>query len=449
MASWGWRIAMNYFQPYALSFDETIVAAWDSQIADLETMPEAAALVCRDRSKLFPRFAASYARLRALPRGARRAVARRLERRCRRRGAPEWQAKLAASVAGAALLLAFGIGASQAATINVTPKTPPEINDGDGKCSLAEAIVNANNGGQTFADCEAGTGDDTIVLPKGSQNLTVIDNSDFGDTGLPVISAKITIEGNGAKIVRSKSAPPFRLIAVSNSGDLTLDRVTLSGAKVVDKNRGGAIASYHGNVTITGSVISGNTGFEGGAVFFEYGTLTVTNSTITKNVANYGGGLTDYTGTLVMSNSVLSKNKAIPYNGNPSFGGGLLSTNGHDTITGSVISGNTATKGGGLSVYGTTYIANSTISKNAAVYRGGGIYNGSGHLLTVNSSTISGNKADSGGGVSNRGTFILDGGTITKNSAASYGGGVDDGGTFTDNGTVTGNKAPSGADINP
>ena len=39
---------MNYFQPYALSFDETIVAAWDSQIADLETMPEAAALVCRD-----------------------------------------------------------------------------------------------------------------------------------------------------------------------------------------------------------------------------------------------------------------------------------------------------------------------------------------------------------------------------------------------------------------
>lgn len=437
---------MNYFQPFVVGCDETIVAAWDSQIAELGDMPSLAALL--ERPLLFPRFADNYARLHALPRGARRAFASRLRRRCERRGAPAWQARLAASLAGTALLLALSQTAGFAATINVTPKTPPEINDGDGKCSLAEAIVNANNGGQTFADCEAGTGDDTIVLPKGTQNLTVVDNSDFGDTGLPVISSRITIEGNGAKIVRSKNAPPFRLIAVNASGDLTLDHVTLSGAKVVGKYRGGAITSY-GNVTITGSVISGNTGFEGGAVFFENGTLTVTNSTITNNVANYGGGLTNYSGTLIMSNSVMSKNKAIPYNGNPSFGGGMLSTTAHDTIAGSIISGNSATKGGGLAVYGTATISNTTISKNSATYRGGGIYNGVGHTLTVTSSTISGNKADTGGGVSNRGAFTLNGGTITKNSAVTYGGGVDTsgGGTFTDNGIVTGNKSPSGADV--
>jgi hypothetical protein len=438
---------MNYFQPFVVGCDETIVAAWDSQVAELEQAPAVVALLNREAPSLFPRFAMHYARLRALPRGTRRALERRLRRRCERRGAPEWQTRLAASVAGAALLLALSQTAGLAATINVTPKTPPEINDGDGKCSLAEAIVNANNGGQTFADCDAGSGDDTIVLPKGTQNLTVVDNSDFGDTGLPVITSKITIEGNGAKIVRSKSAPPFRLIAVDVSGDLTLDHVTLSGAKVVNKYRGGAITSY-GNVTITGSVISGNTGFEGGAVFFENGTLTVTNSTITNNVANYGAGLTNYSGTLIMSNSVMSKNKAIPYNGNPSFGGGLLSTTAHDTITNSVISGNSASKGGGLAVYGTATISNSTISKNNAVDRGGGIYNGAGHTLTVTNSTISGNKADTGGGVSNRGLFTLNSGTITKNSAITYGGGVDTsgGGVFTDNGTVTGNKAPVGAD---
>jgi polymorphic membrane protein len=438
---------MNYFQPFVLGCDDAIVAAWDSQVAELEQEPPVAALVAREKSEVFPRFAVYYARLRALPRGTRRAFERRLARRCARLGAPDWQPRLAGSLAGAALLLAIGIGASPAATINVTLKTPPGINDGDGRCSLAEAIVNANNGGQTFADCEAGSGDDTIVLPKGTQNLTVVDNSDFGDTGLPVITSKITIEGNGAKIVRSKNAPPFRLIAVDASGDLTLDHVTLSGAKVVGKYRGGAITSY-GNVTITGSVISGNTGFEGGAVFFENGTLTVTDSTITNNVANYGGGLTNYSGTLIMSNSVMSKNKAIPYNGNPSFGGGLLSTTAHDTITNSVISGNSATKGAGLAVYGTATISNSTISKNSATDKGGGIYNGTGHTLTVTNSTISGNKADTGGGVSNRGAFTLDGGTITKNSAITYGGGVDTsgGGVFTDNGTVTGNKAPVGAD---
>jgi hypothetical protein len=440
---------MNYFQPYALSFDETIIAAWDSQMMELEKTPEFAALMAREGARLLPRFAASYARLRALPRGSRRAIARRLARRCRSRGAPEWQSKFAASVAGAALLLALGIGASQAATINVTPKTPPEIGDApDGRCSLAEAIVNANDGGQTYADCDAGSGDDIIVLPKGSQTLTAVDNDNFGNTGLPVITSKITIEGNGARITRGKNAPAFRLIAVSATGDLTLDHVTLSGAKVIDKTRGGAITSY-GNVTIVGSVISGNSGFEGGAVFSENGTLTITNSTISNNVANYGGGLTNYSGTLLMTGSIVSRNKAVPYNGNPSFGGGLLSTNGHDSITSSVISGNAASKGGGLAVYGSTYIANSTISKNTAVYRGGGIYNGSGHMLTVNSSTISGDRADTGGGVSNRGTFILNGGTITKNTAASYGGGVDNAGSFTDNGSVTGNKAPSGPDVNP
>src|ERR1051326_5101188 len=142
-----------------------------------------------------------------------------------------------------------------------------------------------------------------------------------------------------ASSVRSKNAPPFRLMAVSASGDLTLQDVTLSGGDGIGRLRGGAITNY-GNVTIVSSTISGNVAFEGGAVFNEHGHLNVTDSNITNNVANYGGGITDYSGTFTMTNSTLSKNKALPYNGNPSFGGGLLSTTAHDTITGCVISGN-------------------------------------------------------------------------------------------------------------
>jgi hypothetical protein len=440
---------MNYFQPHALSFDDVIVAAWDSQVTAAKA-PELVELMEHEGARMFPRFAASYARLRALPRGSRRAIARRLRRRCERRGIPEWQLKLAGSLAGAALLLALGVGASQAATITVTPKTPPEINDGDGRCSLAEAIINADNGGATFADCAPGSGDDTIILPKGSFVLTAADNDDFGETGLPVITTRITIQGNGAKITRSKKAPAFRLIAVSASGDLTLDHVTLSGGEGLGRTRGGAITNY-GNVSIVDSTISGNSAFEGGAVFVENGSLTIMNSAISNNVANYGGGITNYSGTFTMTGTTLSRNTALPYNGNPSFGGGLLSTTAHDTITGSVISGNVASKGGGLAVYGTTVVSSSTVSKNSATDKGGGIYNGSGHSLTVNDSTISGNKADTGGGVSNRGAFTFNGNVITKNSAVSYGGGVDigGGGTFVNNGVVTGNKAPSGADIDP
>ncbi len=439
---------MDYFQAYSVSLDNTVIAAWESQVVELANAPGFGAIIAAEGAKLLPRFAAYYTRLRTLPRGARRAFERKLARRCRRANLPVWQLRLATSLAGAALLLALTQGAGLAATINVTPKTPAEINDGDGKCSLAEAIVNANNGGGTFADCEAGSGDDTIVLPKGTITLTAVDNDDFGDTGLPVITSKITIQGNGAKIVRSKKAPPFRLMAVSASGDLTVQDVTLSGGFTNGRVRGGAITSY-GDLKIVDSTITGNVAFEGGAVFIEHGILDITGSQITNNVANYGGGITDYSGTLTMTNSTLSKNKALPYNGNPSFGGGLLSSTAHDTITGCVISGNSASKGGGMAVYGVTVVSGTIITKNNAEGRGGGIYNGKGHSLTVTDSTISGNHADTGGGVSNRGSFDLEGGAITKNTAVTYGGGVDTagGGVFTDSGVVSGNKAPTGADI--
>ncbi|HEY1269319.1 MAG TPA: hypothetical protein VGH16_18825 [Candidatus Binatia bacterium] len=439
---------MNYFQTYTVALDDTIVAAWDSQVAELANVPAFGDLIAVEGAKLLLRFADYYARLRALPRGARRALERKLARRCRRANLPAWQMRLATSLAGAALLLALAPGVGQAATINVTPKTPADINDGDGKCSLAEAIVNANNGGSTFGDCEAGTGNDTIVLPKGTITITAEDNKDFGETGLPVITSTITIQGNGAKIVRSKKAAPFRLIAVSASGDLTLQDVTLSGGDGDGRLRGGAITNY-GSVSIVSSTISGNVAFEGGGVFVENGSLNVSGSAITNNTANYGGGVTDYSGTFTLTNSTLSKNRALPYNGNPSFGGGLLSTTAHDTITGSVITGNAATKGAGIAVYGVTVISNTTITKNKATDRGGGVYNGDGHDLTINGSTISGNRADAGGGVSNRGSFDLASGSITKNSASTYGGGVDTSGTgvFTDGGTVSGNKAPTGADI--
>jgi hypothetical protein len=69
------------------------------------------------------------------------------------------------------------------------------------------------------------------VSPKGNHVLTAVNNSTYegGDSGVPVITSPITIEGNGAKITRKGSAPPFRLLAVGLAGDLTLKDLTLSG----------------------------------------------------------------------------------------------------------------------------------------------------------------------------------------------------------------------------
>src|SRR5690349_5776585 len=133
---------MNYFQPYSLPANQAVLAAWDSQLCELADCPALVDALAKQR-ETFPRFAAYYAQLRALPRGTRRALQRKLARARELISIqPEWQRKLAGSLAGAAVLLALAQSAN-AATITVTTNVP-DINDGDGQCSLIEAIINAN-----------------------------------------------------------------------------------------------------------------------------------------------------------------------------------------------------------------------------------------------------------------------------------------------------------------
>jgi predicted outer membrane repeat protein len=316
------------------------------------------------------------------------------------------QRKLARSLAGAALLLALGQGVAQAGTINVTAKTPPGVNP-DGKCSFIEAIVNANHGYDYYSDCSGATiGPNTITLPKGTQSLTVVDNSTYGATGLPVIASSITIQGNSSKIIRSSSAPSFRVFAVGVYSYLTLQNVTVSGGST--GGNGGAILNY-GYTTISGSTISKNTATRGGAIFNAAaypgtpGTLVINDSIITGNLASVdGGGLNSagYYADVAINSSTFSKNSAGRDGGGiAAFDGGYL------LIRDSTISGNKAVRdGGGVFHYGYTtgffnlVIDNSILSKNSSMY-GGGVCDIFGNFHLYNS-TIASNKATvSGGGV--------------------------------------------------
>ena len=71
---------MNYFDLYSSYPDRTIAAAWDSQVREADKTPWLAGTLTECGDELFARFAACYAELRALPRGARRALQRRLAR---------------------------------------------------------------------------------------------------------------------------------------------------------------------------------------------------------------------------------------------------------------------------------------------------------------------------------------------------------------------------------
>jgi hypothetical protein len=384
-------------------------AAWQTQVTAAKKRPGLLLLLVRQRHELLPRFAAAYRQLRTLPRRVQRLLQR------------HWKQ----SLAGLALLLVLGTAPALAATITVTTTTPA-VNNGDGFCSLIEALDNANDttDGNVHADCTAGdpTGADTIVLPANSTHtLTSVNNSTYDDTGLPVVSSEITIKGNDSRITRDSGAPAFRIFAVNSTGSLTLTQTTISGGSTT--GRGGGVYNYRGTVTVTNSTVSGNSADYGGGVNNLYSTLTVTNSTVSDNSASHrGGGVNNLYSTVTVTNSTVSGNSAS------SVGGGVY--NGlHSTltVTNSTVSGNSADYSGGVANrrYSILTVINSTVSGNSTSHSGGGMDNYRA-TVTVTNSTVSGNSASvNGGGVATSGTFstfTLTNSTLSGNSSHFAGG---------------------------
>jgi hypothetical protein len=407
---------MDYLRPYAFSADEAILAAWDSEISRLPDEPALGQALSASGRELFADFAAAYDDLRRLPRGARRTLQRRLAH-----AAPSWKAKLAASIAGAALLIALSQTSAPAATITVNTLSPGI--KADGLCSLIEAIVNANNNAATHADCGAGSGADVIQLPAlGTIKVTKSFTKYYGRNGLPAITSDITISGNGGKIV-AKSG--FRLFAVKSSGDLTLDNVTLSGGS---ERFGGAIFNY-GTLALTDATVTNARAHLGGGIFNgSAADLTIDNSVVSSNYADYGGGLYNYAATVAVSYSTIKNNRAFI------DGGGVYDRAGSLDIEYSTISKNFSGRdGAGLHHRDSAVlVAYSTLSSNDTGFfgYGGGIFDRSGTTDIINS-TISGNTAWVGGGIYNRSTMTVSNSTISKNTAD------DGGGIFTVNSELT------------
>jgi Right handed beta helix region len=465
---------MRHQRPNIFERSDSVLAAWYEQVATASKMPLLSRLFAQSGDELFPRFAASYEELRALPRRTRRALQRRLARsreltrlvkdRMHAHAGRALQHKLAWSLAGAALLLALGQNV-HAADITVNTTKPDIV--ADANCSLIEAIVTANTD-VNFDACVrvGGAGADTIILSGGNHALTQINN---GVNGLPLITSQITIQGNGATISRKKGPTLFRLFEIT-TGTLTLNNVKLSGGS--SPLGGGAVFNNGGTLTITNSTITGNVAAGGGGgVLNNNGNVTIQNNTISKNTASYGGGLFHFQGNFTVENSTIATNNVSGY------GGGIYNSAGTFTLTDSTVSGNKVTNnvneafGGGITNYGTLTVQNSLITKNVASSPlhggyGGGISNFG--TATVSYSTISLNTASStnddaaGGGIQNCGTLTVENSHITKNTAKttdpndnSNGGGVNNGGgpnecsgtaTVT-NSTISLNKAEYGAGI--
>ena len=273
----------------------------------------------------------------------------------------------------------------------------PVVNTNDsGAGSLRQAITDAN-----------ASGDSSNTIPISSTGMITLQSA------LPTISKPMQIQGPGPGNleVHGQACFPCSIFQIASGVTAGIDGVKLSGGS---ENSGGGGILNRGTLTVTNATVTGNSSANGGGgILNAGGTLSLDNSTVSNNFTGGGGGggggIYNSGGVMALSHSTVSNNMS------PTFGGGLANSGGNVTLTGSTVSGNTAGE------------------------RAGGLDNGgTGAVMTIDSSTVSGNMSNGvsgggGGGIQNDGTGVTSAppqltivnSTIANNTAANNGGGVD------------------------
>ena len=213
---------------------------------------------------------------------------------------------------------------------------------------------------------------------------------------------------------------------LDSSGDVTLTRVTISDCHASNGGPltfGGAV-SVSGDLAMIDSSITGSSSSAGG-----------------DNVAIGGGAYVS--GNLSLIDSTISGNTASSVIGDdgPTYitAGGGVYVRGElsalrSTITGNQVNAtgsNEQATGGGVFVRARAELVDSTIDANSADGTGGGlakavfsVYGDPGTTLTVRNTTISGNTAARGAGLSSARPLALSNSTVTANTAVDGGAGV-------------------------
>lgn len=319
----------------------------------------------------------------------------------------------------AAGLLAIGAGTATAATIKVNT-TSDDFGLG-ATCSLREAVQSAN-ADAAYGGCRAGAGRDEITLRKGATYIRSLDGlgEDGNATGDLDIASKLSIGPRKGK-AKLDAAGFDRGIDVLATGDLTLSRVTLTGASETyppDVVAGMGIHSSGkletSRVRIAGNETLGNSANNGGGLTVASGVADLDRTTIVGNRAdNVGGGVAFYAGVLKISRSSIVDNES-GYVGGGLYLGGSPSDRDAVQIRDSTIAGNQADENGGgiyVEIYGTgggdsdgAKLTNVTVSGNRSNEGGGGVFQSVGDV-SLNSVTVTRNvaDADASGGIAHGG----------------------------------------------
>lgn len=241
-----------------------------------------------------------------------------------------------------------------------------EVANGD-VAGLIAAVHAAN-------DETANSGEDVIVL---AANGSYVLMDAYGDpreqTGLPMVTSDIVVQGNNATVARypwSGMINMFRFFKVGAGGNLTLNDLVLEGGY---STNGGAI--YNANYLALNDVtLRTNRAMSGGGALYNYNNswAELTRATLQGNVTegSAGGAIFNRLGYVGLFDSTLTDNRA-----EMGSGGGIYAMR-----------------------YAQTVIAGSTLDGNQSRFEGGAIHNYNHAFLEVANSTLSGNLSRTCGG---------------------------------------------------
>src|SRR5262249_27296075 len=144
----------------------------------------------------------------------------------------------------------------------------------------------------TFDPSVFGTTQQTITLTGGALNIT--------NTGL-----QLTIQGPGASLLSISGNNTSQVIS-SNTGSLTLSRLTITEGNAGPGGSGGGLLSFN-QTTLTDCVISDRSARDGGGVEIGLGfPLTLPDCPLINNTAsNKGGALRSDSATATLTNCAI------------------------------------------------------------------------------------------------------------------------------------------------
>lgn len=250
-----------------------------------------------------------------------------------------------------------------------------------------------------------------------------IEEAEPGDTlqvvgtchGNYVITKDLTIQGRSSESHVDSIAGESTGMVLLVPGNAVGVHLAVSHLTITNGATAG-IGAYAGVVTVTDSVVTGNAGT--GIGNFSNAKVSVDSTTISDNHASGGGGVWNSiggSGSMTITNSVITGNSAT-------INGGGIFNRRSLTLTNTVVVGNTATNGGGIYMLsGSAALNDTSVSGNTVTANGGGIYVRQGTAVTLTNSGVSGNHAASGGGI-----YTEPGGTVAVDGTSSVVGNTPD-----------------------